>query len=60
MVVFLQVRKKLHCLEIVAAIGKPEGESILARLTDGYPVGVGILILKVGIGLFPFGRIAVD
>ncbi len=60
MVVFLQVGKKLHGLEEVASIGKPEGEAIPARLTDGYAVGVGIQIPQIGIGLFSFDRVAVD
>ena len=54
MVVFLQARKKLHCLEEVASIGKLEREAVLARLTNGYVVGVGVQIPQIGIGFFLF------
>ena len=55
-----QVREKLHGLEEVVSIGKPEGEAILARLTDCYAVGVGIELPQIGNGFFSFDWVAVD
>ena len=56
----LQAREKLHGLEEVGSIGKPEGEAILARLADGYAVGVGIELPQIGSCFFSLGWVAVD
>ena len=60
MVPFCSSGKKLHRLKEVGSVGKPEGEAILAHLTNGYSVGVGILVSQIGIGPFPFDWAAGD
>ena len=54
MVVPFQVRDKLHCLKEVASIGKPEGEAILACLTDGHGISVGVQVPEVRDSFLPF------
>ena len=41
-VVPAQLREKLHCLEVVVAIGQPERQAVLAHLADHYAFNVGV------------------